>query len=61
MIGLRVVLRVQESAAGAAPLRAAVLDGRRPLATAGLAALLAVGISAPFVLLFLVWEILRPI
>jgi len=58
MIGLRVVLKVQE-ASGDQPLRTPVLDGRRRAATAGLAALLALGIGAPLVLLSMVWAVLQ--
>lgn len=57
VIGVRVVVKVQELS-GAAPLRTPVLEGRRPLATAGLAALLALGIGAPLVLLSVVWGLL---
>ncbi len=61
MIGLRVGMKVQESSATHPLMRAAVLDDHRPIATAGLAVLLAVGIGAPIVLLSLVWDVLRPI
>jgi hypothetical protein len=57
VIGVRVVVKVQ-ALGGAAPLRTPVLDGRRPLATAGLAALLALGIGAPLALLSVVWGLL---
>jgi hypothetical protein len=57
VIAVRVVLKVQ-ALGGAAPLRTPVLEGRRPLATAGLAALLALGIGAPIVLLSVVWRLL---
>jgi hypothetical protein len=58
VIGVRVVVKVQQVGA-AAPLRTPVLEGRRPLAAAGLAALLALGIGAPLVLLSLVWSWLK--
>jgi len=58
VIGLRVVLKVQEASSGR-PLRTPVLDGRRRAATAGLAALLALGIGAPLVLLSMVWAVLQ--
>ena len=54
VIALRVVVKVQQLG-GAAPLRTPVLEGRRPLASVGLAALLAIGIGTPLVLLSLVW------
>ena len=59
VIGVRVVVKVHESGAGIRTLRAPVLDGRPRAATAGLAALLALGIAAPLVLLFLVWDLLH--
>lgn len=61
MIGLRVVLKVQEGGAPAGRLREPVLDAGRPMATAGLAAILAVGIATPLYLLSVVWEVLRQI
>jgi hypothetical protein len=62
MIGLRVVLKVQEAAGvPAGRLREPVLDAGRPMATAGLAAILAVGIATPLYLLSVVWEVLRQI
>lgn len=61
LVGARVVLKVQESATGRGESQAPVVDRRRPLATAGLAALLAVGVVAPFYLLAVVWSALRPI
>jgi len=61
LIGARVVLKVQESEPGRADLGAPVVDRRRPLATVGLAALLAVGVGAPLYLLAVVWGALRPI
>ena len=60
LVGARVVLNVQEST-GRGELRASVVDRRRPLATAGLAALLAAGVVAPLYLLAVVWGALRPI
>jgi hypothetical protein len=57
VIGVRVVVKVQ-ALGGAAPLRTPVLEGRRPLAAAGLAALLAFGIGAPLALLSVVWGLL---
>ena len=59
VIGLRVVVKVQEAGAGDRLLHTPVLDGRRRLATAGLAALLALGIGAPLVLLSMVWDLLK--
>ena len=59
VIGLRAVVKVQEADTGQRPLRTPVLEGRRRLATAGLAALLAVGIGAPIVLLSMVWAVLK--
>ena len=59
VIGVRVVIKVQEAGAGERLLHAPVLDGRRRLATAGLAALLALGIGAPLVLLSMVWGLLK--
>ncbi|MGD9902434.1 MAG: hypothetical protein AB7U83_03105 [Vicinamibacterales bacterium] len=58
MIGARVVVKVQQ-ASGDRPLGTPVLDGRRRAATAGLAALLALGIGAPVVLLSMVWAVLK--
>lgn len=58
VIGARVVLKVQE-ASGGRPLRTPVLEGRRRVATAGLAALLALGIGAPLALLSMVWAVLQ--
>jgi hypothetical protein len=58
VIGVRVVLKVGESGVGTAMLHTPVLDGRRPLASAGLAALLALGIGAPLALLSIVWGLL---
>jgi hypothetical protein len=58
VIGVRVVVKVGESGVGTSMLRAPVLDSRRPLASAGLAALLALGIGAPLVLLSVVWGLL---
>ena len=58
VIGVRVVVTVGNSAVGASLLHAPVLDGRRPLASAGLAALLALGIGAPLALLSVVWGLL---
>jgi hypothetical protein len=59
VIGLRVVMKVQVAGAGNRMLHTPVLDGRRRLATAGLAALLALGIGAPLVLLSMVWDLLQ--
>lgn len=61
LVGARVVLKVQESSTWRDELQAPVVDRRRPLATAGLAALLAVGVVAPLYLLATVWGALRPI
>jgi len=61
MIGVRVVMKVQEASSGPAPLNTAVLDARRPFASAGLAALLGMGIAAPIILLALVWDVLQRI
>ena len=61
LVGARVVLKVQESATGSRELRLPVVDRRRPLASAGLAALLALGVVAPLYLLAAVWGALRPI
>ncbi len=61
LVCARVVVKVQEVAPSAAEFQAPVVDQRRPLATAGLAALLAVGIAAPLYLLSVVWSTLRPI
>ena len=59
VIGLRVVVKVQEVGAGYRLMQTPVLDGRRRFATAGLAALLALGIGAPLVLLSMVWDLLK--
>jgi hypothetical protein len=59
VIGVRVVAKVHESGAEIRTLRAPVLAGRPRAATAGLAALLALGIAAPLVLLLLVWDLLH--
>lgn len=61
VVGARVVLKVQESAATRGDLHAPVVDGRRPLANAGLAVLLAIGMAAPLYLLATVWGALKPI
>ena len=58
VIGVRVVIKVGDSGVGTSLLHAPVLDSRRPLASAGLAALLAVGIGAPLALLSVVWGLL---
>jgi uncharacterized membrane protein len=57
VIAVRVGLQVRDSGAGKAFLHAPVLDGR-PLASAGLAAVLALGIGAPLALLSVVWGLL---
>jgi hypothetical protein len=59
VIGVRVVVKVGESGMGASLLHTPVLDGSRPLASAGLAALLALGIGAPLALLSVVWGLLK--
>lgn len=61
VVGARVVMKVQETAPGPSELRAPVVDRRRPLAAAGLAALLAMGIAGPLYLLFTVFGALKPI
>lgn len=61
VVGARVVLKVQASTTTPGGLRAPVVDRRRPLATAGLAVLLAVGIAAPLYLLATVWGALKQI
>jgi hypothetical protein len=58
VIGVRVVVKVGESGVGTSMLRTPVLDSRRPLASAGLAALLALGIGTPLALLAVVWGLL---
>ncbi|MEP7117061.1 MAG: hypothetical protein ABI880_05740 [Acidobacteriota bacterium] len=60
-VGIRVVLKVQDETLAADELHAPVLDKRRPLASVGLAALLALGIVAPLYLLSAVWSALKPI
>ena len=60
-MGARVVLKVQDTASAEGKCDAPVVDGRRPLATAGLAALLAIGVAAPLYLLAAVWGGLKPI
>ena len=59
VISLRVVVKEQEVGVGYRLLQTPVLDGRRRLASAGLAALLALGIGAPVVLLSMVWSLLK--
>jgi hypothetical protein len=61
IIAARAVLQVQETGGGLALLRTPVLAGRRPYATAGLAALLALGLGTPLVMLSLVWDVLKQI
>ena len=61
LVGVRVVLQVQELAPALNELHVPVVDRRRPLATAGLAALLAIGIAAPLYMLSAVWSSLKPI
>ncbi len=61
VVGVRAVLKVQESAPGTDDLYAPVLDRRRPLASAGLAVLLAMGIAGPLYLLVAVFGALKPI
>ncbi len=61
VVGARVVVKVRESTAAEGRWSAPVVERRRPWATAGLAALLAVGVVAPLYLLSAVWQALRPI
>ena len=61
VVGARVIVKVQESTSLASELYAPVVDRRRPMATAGLAVLLAIGIAAPLYLLSAVWDGLKPI
>ncbi|HUU34070.1 MAG TPA: hypothetical protein VMW48_08385 [Vicinamibacterales bacterium] len=61
IVGARVVMKVQETGAGMNELHAPVVERRRPLASAGLAALLAMGIAAPLYLLATVFGALKPI
>ncbi len=61
LIGARAVLMVQQAAPGQGELYAPVLDRRRPLASAGLAVLLAMGIAGPLYLLAAVFGALKPI
>jgi hypothetical protein len=58
LIGVRVVLKVGNSGVGRSMLHTPVLDSRRPWASAGLAALVAIGIGAPLALLSVVWGLL---
>lgn len=62
-IGARVMMQVGTLAPDASPFgpRQVVLGGRSGYATAGLAAVLAIGIGAPLYLLSVVWSVLRPI
>lgn len=60
-VGVRVVLKVQDSAPAEGTWHAPVVDGRRPWATAALAVLLALGVAAPLYLLAAVWGGLKPI
>jgi hypothetical protein len=59
LVGARVVLKVQQSATAPGALHTPVVDRQRPLATAGLAVLLAIGIAAPLYLLSTVWGALQ--
>lgn len=59
IVAARVVLKVTAENGGEQPLTAPVVDRRRPLATAALAALLALGAAAPMALLAVVWQMLR--
>jgi uncharacterized membrane protein len=61
VVGARVVMKVQEMGPGASHMRAPVVDRRRPLAAASLAALLAMGIAGPLYLLATVFGALKPI
>lgn len=62
VVGARVIIKVRESGAGAGDaLATPVVDRRRPLAAAGLAALLGMGLAAPLYLLVTVWAALKPI
>jgi hypothetical protein len=58
VIGVRVVVKIGDSGVGLSLLHTPVLDVGRPLASAGLAALLALGIGAPLALLSVVWGLL---
>jgi hypothetical protein len=63
-IGARVMMQVNAlgpDATLAETRQSAALRGRSRFATAGLAAVLAVGIGAPLYLLSVVWSVLRPI
>lgn len=63
-VGARVMMQVNAlgpDATFAATRRTPVLCGRSRSATAGLAAVLAVGVGAPLYLLSVVWSVLRPI
>lgn len=61
VVGARVVLKVQETAPEPGQWRTPVVDRRRPLAAAGLAVLLAMGIAGPLYLLVSVFGSLKPI
>lgn len=59
VIGLRVVMQIQDADGTLAPLHAPVLNSNSHIATAGLAAILAAGIALPLYLLSVVWGVLR--
>jgi len=61
VVVVRVVLKVQAAAPAQAEWAAPVVHSSRPVASVGLAVLLAVGVAAPLYLLATVWHGLKPI